>query len=88
MPYISVYTQLPSLRASFSFELDSYLTSFIHFIMRPSTIIYGMMYSTSVHVVEPAAVYNGGFDSTNTIALRIGNGGAGQSGLIEGIPFK
>jgi hypothetical protein len=43
------------------------------------------MFSASVHAVEPAAIYNGGFNSTNTIALRIGNGGAGQSGLIEGI---
>lgn len=40
--------------------------------------------------VEPAAVYDGGFNSTegttnSTIELRIGNGGAGQSGLVKGI---
>jgi hypothetical protein len=35
---------------------------------------------------EPAAIYDGGLgDGTNgTIALRIGNGGAGQSGLVKG----
>jgi hypothetical protein len=38
---------------------------------------------------EPAAVYDGGFgngsnDTNGTIRLRIGNGGAGQSGLIKG----
>ncbi|CAG9937165.1 unnamed protein product [Clonostachys rosea f. rosea IK726] len=34
---------------------------------------------------EPAAIYDGGLgDGTNgTIALRIGNGGAGQSGLVK-----
>lgn len=39
--------------------------------------------------VNPAAIYDGGFNSTegttnSTIELRIGNGGAGQSGLIKG----
>jgi hypothetical protein len=45
--------------------------------------------------VEPAAVYDGGFNSTegttnSTIELRIGNGGAGQSGLVKGevIPYR
>ncbi|KAM5344058.1 hypothetical protein ACJ41O_012595 [Fusarium nematophilum] len=35
--------------------------------------------------VEPTEVYSGGFDHKNndTIKLRIGNGGAGQSGLIK-----
>ncbi|PNY24000.1 3-methyl-2-oxobutanoate dehydrogenase [lipoamide] kinase, mitochondrial [Tolypocladium capitatum] len=39
---------------------------------------------TTCSAVDPAAVYDGGFrNSTNsTIQLRIGNGGAGQSGLI------
>jgi ABC-type tungstate transport system permease subunit len=77
MPYIAVYKQL-------AFERDSYLKSFMRFIMRPSTMIHGLMFSASVHAVKPAAVYNGGFNTTNNIALRIGNGGAGQSGLIEG----
>ena len=36
--------------------------------------------------VDPAAVYSGGFNSTSgNVRLRIGNGGAGQSGLIEGM---
>lgn len=34
---------------------------------------------------DPTAIYDGGFGRLNsTIELRIGNGGAGQSGLIEG----
>jgi len=33
--------------------------------------------------IEPAAVYNGGYSNATEIQLRIGNGGAGQSGLIE-----
>ncbi|KAJ5905589.1 uncharacterized protein N7473_002505 [Penicillium subrubescens] len=78
MPYIAVYKQLP-------FERDSYLKSFMRLIMRPSTMIHGLMFSASVHAVKPAAVYNGGFNTTNNIALRIGNGGAGQSGLIEAL---
>lgn len=85
MPYIALSKQLPSLRGALLFELDSYLTSFIQSIMRPSTMIQSLMLSASVRVIEPAAIYNGGFNTTNTIALRIGNGGAGQSGLIEGI---
>ncbi|KAF3389183.1 Tungstate-binding protein TupA [Penicillium rolfsii] len=51
--------------------------------MRPTIVIHGLMVSASVHAVKPDAIYNGGFNTTNTIALRIGNGGAGQSGLIE-----
>ncbi|KAL2817011.1 hypothetical protein BDW59DRAFT_182353 [Aspergillus cavernicola] len=35
--------------------------------------------------VEPAAVYNGGYGNTAQILLRIGNGAAGQSGLIEAL---
>ena len=39
----------------------------------------------STYAVDPDAVYDGGYNSTNaTIELRIGNGGAGQSGLIKG----
>lgn len=38
-----------------------------------------------VAAVDPQAIYNGGFHSTTSpILLRIGNGGAGQSGLIKG----
>jgi hypothetical protein len=35
--------------------------------------------------VDPAAVYDGGYGSDHPILLGIGNGGAGQSGLIEGM---
>jgi hypothetical protein len=86
MLYIAVYKQLPLPRVVLPFELDSYFASFIHFIMRPSTVIQGLMLTASAYAVEPAAVYHGGYNSTNAIALRIGNGGAGQSGLIEGKP--
>ncbi|KAL4881809.1 hypothetical protein BJY04DRAFT_227588 [Aspergillus karnatakaensis] len=33
--------------------------------------------------VDPAAVYNGGYSTASSVKLRIGNGGAGQSGLIK-----
>lgn len=36
--------------------------------------------------IEPSAVYDGGIKGNNgTIQLNIGNGGAGQSGLIKGV---
>ena len=40
--------------------------------------------TTSTSSVSPAAVYNGGYDDAykQGVYLRIGNGGAGQSGLI------
>ncbi|KAI0518097.1 putative extracellular tungstate binding protein [Xylaria bambusicola] len=39
--------------------------------------------AVSCSAQSPDAVYNGGFNNTNgTIKLRIGNGGAGQSGLV------
>lgn len=38
---------------------------------------------------SPAAVYDGGFGKFNaTIELRIGNGGAGQSGLVKGTALR
>lgn len=40
--------------------------------------------TTAVHALEPEQMYDGGFKKNGTIALRIGNGGAGQSGLIRG----
>ena len=44
-----------------------------------------MSLAATIAAIEPAAVYDGGFNSTNsTTLLRIGNGGAGQSGLIKG----
>ncbi|KAJ5679336.1 hypothetical protein N7462_007580 [Penicillium macrosclerotiorum] len=41
--------------------------------------------TVSTYTVEPAKVYNGGYNSSGNIQLRIGNGGAGQSGLIEAL---
>ncbi|KAI0539085.1 putative extracellular tungstate binding protein [Xylaria digitata] len=39
--------------------------------------------TVSCSAQSPSAIYDGGFNSTNaTIGLRIGNGGAGQSGLV------
>lgn len=40
--------------------------------------------------IEPEAIYNGGFNTTSnsSILLKIGNGGAGQSGLIKGMHFS
>ncbi|GAW14268.1 hypothetical protein ANO14919_036680 [Xylariales sp. No.14919] len=39
--------------------------------------------AVSCSAQNPSAIYDGGYNSTNTtIELRIGNGGAGQSGLI------
>jgi hypothetical protein len=35
--------------------------------------------------IDPAAVYDGGYGKDSSILLGIGNGGAGQSGLIKGI---
>lgn len=60
---------------------------FIQFIMRSYALIQGLLLASSAWAVEPAAVYNGGYNSTKNVALRIGNGGAGQSGLIEGKPY-
>ena len=38
-----------------------------------------------VAAVNPDAIYDGGYTVSNaSLLLRIGNGGAGQSGLIEG----
>ncbi|KAI0456026.1 putative extracellular tungstate binding protein [Xylaria acuta] len=39
--------------------------------------------AVSCSAQSPSAIYDGGYNSTNaTIELRIGNGGAGQSGLV------
>lgn len=71
----------------FLFKFKSLLTLFVHFMMYFSTFVQALL-TASTYPVDPAAVYNGGYDSTNNIALRIGNGGAGQSGLIEGKLFQ
>ncbi|KAI9925794.1 hypothetical protein ASPWEDRAFT_29607 [Aspergillus wentii DTO 134E9] len=45
--------------------------------------VQALMLAASAMAVDPAAIYNGGFNSSSsTVQLRIGNGGAGQSGLI------
>ncbi|KAJ5460279.1 uncharacterized protein N7458_001831 [Penicillium daleae] len=51
--------------------------------MRSSTFIQGLLLAAPAYTVDPAAIYNGGYRSAKNVALRIGNGGAGQSGLIE-----
>jgi hypothetical protein len=36
-------------------------------------------------LIEPTAIYDGGMNDTSApVLLRIGNGGAGQSGLVKG----
>jgi hypothetical protein len=52
-----------------------------------STFVQALL-TAPTYAVDPAAIYNGGYNSTKNIALRIGNGGAGQSGLIEGKLFS
>ena len=46
-------------------------------------------FAAAALAVVPAAIYDGGFNSSegttnSSILLRIGNGGAGQSGLVKG----
>lgn len=49
-------------------------------------VLCWMSLATTIAAIEPAAVYDGGFNSTNsTTLLRIGNGGAGQSGLVKAL---
>lgn len=55
--------------------------------MHSSTFIQGLLLAAPAYTVDPAAIYNGGYRSAKNVALRIGNGGAGQSGLIEGKYF-
>ena len=44
-----------------------------------------MYLAAIIAAVDPDAIYDGGYSVSNTsLLLRIGNGGAGQSGLIEG----
>ncbi|KAH7320750.1 extracellular solute-binding protein family 1 [Stachybotrys elegans] len=45
-----------------------------------------LVVSTVLAQVEPREIYDGGFNSsTSPIPLRIGNGGAGQSGLVKAL---
>ncbi|KAJ5779390.1 hypothetical protein N7457_007110 [Penicillium paradoxum] len=53
--------------------------------MRSFTLIQGLALATSAYAVDPAAIYSGGYNSSSQVLLRIGNGGAGQSGLIEAL---
>ncbi|KAK2007304.1 extracellular solute-binding protein family 1 [Colletotrichum eremochloae] len=44
------------------------------------------LYGTTVNAVDPREIYDGGFNSTTSPPLlRIGNGGAGQSGLVKAL---
>ncbi|KAJ5169472.1 uncharacterized protein N7500_002255 [Penicillium coprophilum] len=47
-----------------------------------TALIQGLALASSAYAVDPAAVYSGGYNSSSEVLLRIGNGGAGQSGLI------
>ncbi|KAI0485823.1 putative extracellular tungstate binding protein [Xylaria cf. heliscus] len=53
-------------------------------MMHLSTIsTVAALLAVSCSAQSPSAIYDGGYNSTNaTIGLRIGNGGAGQSGLV------
>ena len=51
------------------------------------SLICGLSLLGSVAAVDPNAIYRGtgSYNTTNsTVTLRIGNGGAGQSGLVKG----
>jgi hypothetical protein len=52
--------------------------------MLQSALSLTLLAATSL-AVDPAAIYTGGY-SGGSVRLRIGNGGAGQSGLIKGTP--
>lgn len=44
-----------------------------------------LAFAASTIAIDPAAIYDGGLgDNSTQIRLRIGNGGAGQSGLVKG----
>ncbi|KAI0407016.1 putative extracellular tungstate binding protein [Xylaria palmicola] len=52
-------------------------------IHRSALSAVAALLAVSCSAQKPSAIYDGGFNSTNaTIGLRIGNGGAGQSGLV------
>lgn len=45
-----------------------------------------MYFAARALAVDPEEIYDGGFGASNStsILLKIGNGGAGQSGLVKG----
>ncbi|KAL0930729.1 extracellular tungstate binding protein [Colletotrichum truncatum] len=55
--------------------------------LSPGTLAISFLLCGVCTAVDPAAVYDGGFNSTDDapILLRIGNGGAGQSGLVKAL---
>ncbi|KAK1217189.1 hypothetical protein PQX77_020165 [Marasmius sp. AFHP31] len=48
-----------------------------------SALLSGVLGQTSSTAPTPKAVYNGGYQNASEILLRVANGGAGQSGLVE-----
>ena len=60
-----------------------YLVTHAHpgqsFIVTPAPVDSGTAHSSPL---TPQATYNGGYTTASTVRLRVGNGGAGQSGLI------
>ncbi|PVH99339.1 extracellular solute-binding protein family 1 [Periconia macrospinosa] len=54
--------------------------------LRSVLLAFFWLISCAIAAIEPAAIYDGGFSSsTSPITLRIGNGGAGQSGLVKAL---
>jgi len=49
------------------------------------TFVTLVLFYAFAGAVDPAAVYDGGVGGNATIKLRIGNGGAGQSGLVKAL---
>ncbi|KAI1918551.1 hypothetical protein LOZ58_002459 [Ophidiomyces ophidiicola] len=48
--------------------------------------LFLLQFAGTIFAVEPEAVYDGGYSSANSpVRLRIGNGGAGQSGLVKAL---
>ena len=56
-------------------------------MLAPSRLVsFAVVLAGVVAAVDPAAIYDGGFgnNTNSSILLNIGNGGAGQSGLVKG----
>ncbi|KAJ8080977.1 hypothetical protein PM082_017812 [Marasmius tenuissimus] len=54
-------------------------------LLVPSTSPGGVLSQSSSTAPVPKAVYNGGYQDASEILLRVANGGAGQSGLVEAL---
>lgn len=54
-------------------------------LLRKPVAAVALLLADSCAAVDPAAVYDGGFGNSSKIQLGIGNGGAGQSGLVQAL---